>query len=249
MGIVRLGNAIKASSGHTLHASGDRAVHARYAITARRDEKGVSAKRDASEPAGLMFADQIVDTVPSTKGEFILRNLHAGIYRLNVQPPSAGWYLRSVALAANTRSSEASIIANGITLKTQTISGLTITMSGGAAGIRGHVTASERQPLPSRVMVYLVPAEKENANSLLRFFETRAASDGKFAINNIAPGDYFIMANISDNDRPAGTPLREDVSLRSVIVREAENVKQKLTLKPCERIDEYELAYSPATKP
>src|SRR5207302_9918170 len=122
--------------------------------------KAVSAKRDASEQAGLMFADQIVDTVPDAKGEFILRNLHAGTYRLNVQLPNPGWYLRSVALGANIRASDANVIADGITLKNQTVSGLTVTMSEGAAGLRGRVTAGEAQLLPSRMMIYLVPAEK-----------------------------------------------------------------------------------------
>jgi hypothetical protein len=219
-------------------------------ITARREKKAVSAKRDASDEAGLMFADQIADTVPDAKGEFVLRNLHAGTYRLNFQLPSAGWYVRNVALGANI-GSDANIVSDGITLKNQTVSGLTVTISEGAAGIRGRIVTLEGQQLASRMIVYLVPADKETANNLLRFFEARVASDGSFSIGNIAPGEYFIAALKPDINasRSSAIAIREDPTLRNTVVREAEKLKQKLSVKPCERLDNYDLTFTSASNP
>jgi len=203
----------------------------------------------AVDQTPLQFAEQSAEAVPDDKGEFAMRNLHAGIYRLNVQMPSAAWYLRSIALGADVRALDPSLISEGITLKNQSVSGLTVTLSEGAAGLRGRVTAGEGQRLPAPLMIYLVPAEKENANNLLRFFEARVTSDGRFTLSNLPPGDYLILAKPADDDRPAGNLIREDAALRTNLIRQAENLKQKMSLKPCERVEDYELAYSPATKP
>ncbi len=222
-------------------------------VAIRRQKAAKPSDPKSAAPAidqtPLQFAEQSAEAVPDEKGEFALRNLHAGIYRLNVQMPSAAWYLKSIAMGANVRALDPTVISEGITLKNQSVSGLTVTLGEGAAGLRGRVAAGEGQRLPAPLMVYLVPAEKENANNLLRFFETRVATDGRFAISNLPPGDYLILARPADDDRPAGSLVREDAALRTNILRQAENLKQKLTLKSCDRVEDYELAYSPATKP
>jgi hypothetical protein len=43
--------------------------------------------------------------------------------------------------------------------------------------------------------------------------------------------------------------IREDPDLRTAVIREAENAKQSVTLKPCERLNNFEFAYLPAIKP
>jgi hypothetical protein len=222
-------------------------------IGARRQKSAAKTGDAKSAPAAdlipMQFTEQYSESVPDDKGDFTLRNLHAGTYRLNLQPPSAAWYVRSIALGANMRTSDPTVISEGITLKSQTVSGLTVTISEGAAGIRGRVVAGENQQLSSRTMVYVVPAEKENANDLLRFLEARVASDSRFTIGNVPPGDYFLVALASEDDRPAGYLIREDATLRGRVVRDAEGLKLKITLKPCQHIDDYELSYSSATKP
>lgn len=223
-------------------------------LIAVRRKKAPAKSTDAKSPAPadlvpMQFAEQSGEAVPDAKGEFVLRNLRAGTYRFSLQPPSAGWFVRSISLDANPRSSDATIVSGGITLRNQSVSGLTLTIAEGAAGIGGRVSAGDGQELPSQLAVYVVPAEKENANNLLRFFEARVATDGRFKVSNIAPGDYFILARTIDNDKQTGNLIREDAALRSYIVRETESVKPKTTLKPCQRIEDLELTYSPATKP
>ncbi|HEY5837841.1 MAG TPA: carboxypeptidase-like regulatory domain-containing protein [Pyrinomonadaceae bacterium] len=221
------------------------------AVNVRRQKR--PAKSGASEEAlaeavPLSSLEQSAEAVPDAKGEFILRNLRAGTYRLNVLLPSAAWYFRSVALGPNTKATDWKVISDGVSVK-QSVSGLTLTISEGAAGLRGRITVAEGQRLPSRTIVYLVPAEKETAPNLLRYFEARVESDGVFNIRNVAPGDYLIHARVAEGDTPRMIAIREDPDLRNAVTREAEKAKQSVTLKACERLENYEFAYPPTTKP
>ena len=220
-------------------------------VSVRRQKR--PTKSGASEEAlvdavPLSSLEQITDEVPDAKGDFTMRNLRAGTYRVNVQLPSAAWYLRSVALGANTKATDWKVISDGVSVK-QSVSGLTLTISEGAAGLRGRITVAEGQRLPARTIIYLVPAEKENAPNLLRYFEARVESDGAFNIRNVVPGEYLIHARAAEGDTPRLISIREEPDLRTAITREAEKAKQSVTLKACERLENYEFAYPPATKP
>jgi hypothetical protein len=214
----------------------------------KRPTKPGAPEEALAEAVPLSALEQNAEVVPDAKGEFILRNLRAGTYRLNVQLPSAAWYFRSVALGANTKSTDWKVVSDGVNVK-QSVSGLVVTISEGAAGLRGRVTVAEGQRLPARTVVYLVPAEKENAPNLLRYFEARAESDGAFNIRNVVPGDYLIHARTAEGDTPRLISIREDLELRTAVIREAEKAKQSVTLKACERLENYEFSYPPATKP
>lgn len=222
-------------------------------VTIRRQKQTArttdSDDRDMTEQVPLMSVEQAAEAVPDEKGDFILRNLRSGTYRLIVQLPSAAWYLRSVTLGPNLKSPDSKIISDGIGLKSQSMSGLSVTISEGAAAIRGRLTAAEGQSLPTRAFAYLVPAEKENATNLLRFFEARAGSDGTFAFENVPPGEYSILALNTEAERPPGILIRQDSSLRLAVTREAAKSKQSVTLKACERLENYELPLSLTTKP
>jgi hypothetical protein len=100
-----------------------------------------------------------------------------------------------------------------------------------------------------QIFVYLVPSEKEAASNLLRYFETRSGTDGTFDIRNVPPGEYSLVALKADDDRAPGVLIRQDAALRANVIREAEKSKQKVTLKACERSDNFELTYSPPNKP
>ena len=220
-------------------------------ISVRRQKR--SAKPGAPDDAladtvPLNALEQIAEDVPDAKGNFTLRNLRAGTYRVNVQVPSAAWYLRSVTLGPTTRGADWKVINEGISVK-QSVSGLTVTISEGAAGIRGRVTVAEGQRLPPRTIVYLVPVEKENAPNPLRYFEARAQNDGTFNLPNVVPGDYLIYARPAEADTPRLISIREDSELRTAVTRDAEKAKQTVTLKACERIENYEFAYPPVSKP
>lgn len=214
----------------------------------KRSAKSGAPDEALAEGVPLNSLQQIAQDVPDAKGDFTLRNLRAGTYRVNVNLPSAAWYFRSVALGPNTKATDWKVISDGVSVK-QSVSGLTLTISEGAAGLGGRIAVAEGQRLPSRTVVYLVPAEKENATNLLRYFEARAESDGAFNIRNVVPGDYLIHARAAEGDPPGMISIREDPDLRTAVTREAEKAKQSVTLKACERLENYELAYPPTTKP
>lgn len=221
-------------------------------VTVRRQKqatKPTDAARDAIEAVPLTSVEQFAEAVPDDKGDFLLRNLRFGTFRVNVQLPSAAWYLGSVALGPSARGADTKVISEGISLRTQSLSGLTITLNEGAAGLDGQLTVTEGERLPERAVVYLVPAEKVHAPNLLRYFETLVGSNGKFSLANVPPGEYLILAGNAAADRPSGVLVREDANLRATITREAERTKQSVTLKPCERLENFELPFSVPTKP
>jgi hypothetical protein len=214
----------------------------------KRPAKSGTPDEALAEGVPVNSLEQISQEVPDAKGDFTLRNLRAGTYRVYVQLPGAAWYLRSVTLGAPTKGAEWKVINDGISVK-QSVSGLNVTISEGAAGIRGRLTVAEEQRLPARPIVYLVPAEKENATNPLRYFEGRAESDGTFNLRNVVPGEYLIHARAAEEDTPRMISIRQDSELRTAVTREAEKAKQSVTLKACERLENYEFAYPPTTKP
>jgi hypothetical protein len=145
-------------------------------------------------------------------------------------------------LGANPRNADSRIISDGITLNTQSVSGINVTISEGAALVRGTVVTAEGKPVKDRMLIYFVPAEKESASNLLRYFESRSDADGKFELRNVPPGEYLLIAQSRDENRQPGILIRQDSSLRADILRDAQKLNQRLALKPCERIDNFELA-------
>lgn len=222
-------------------------------IFARRQKTRPPGDVKGTAPAGdqgpLLLVDQSVDAVPDAKGEFVLRNLRAGTYQTTVSLPSTAWYLSSITLSPNQRTPDSRIVRDGVTLNAQSVSGLVFTISEGAGRVRGNVTTGEGHRPTNRPMVYVVPAEKDATDNLLRYFEARSDADASFDIRNVPPGDYLILAMPGDDDRASGVLVRQDSSLRADVVRAAERLKQKLTLKPCERVDGFELPYHVGSKP
>ena len=224
-------------------------------ISARRfkqETKPATGKPAKSEPAAeipLAAANQGADSAPDAKGDFILRNLQPGSYRLASQLPSAGWYLRSITMGPpikSSRAAEPNIPRDGINLKSgERASGLIVTITEGAAGLRGRISVAEGQRVPPGLRAYLVPAEREAAENVLRFFDAAADSDAGFAIGNVAPGRYWIIARSADDGDPAKVkPIREDSVLRARVLREAEASKKEIQFRPCERTTDYDLPYS-----
>ncbi len=222
-------------------------------IFGRREKQTAKSTESKTNPTAdevpLLFASQIAEAVAAAKGDFVLRNLHAGTYRLSVTLPSARWYLKSITLGASPRSADSRIISDGITLNTQSVSGINVTISEGAALVRGTVVTDEGKPVRDRMIIYFVPAEKEAASNLLRYFETRSEADGSFELRNVSPGEYLVMALHSDENRQPGILIRLDSGLRANIVRDAQKLDRRLALKPCERIDNFELPNQLSSKP
>lgn len=193
------------------------------------------------------------------KGEFAMRNLEAGKYRLEIKLPSESWYVSAINLPSAaapatpqtrpTSGTPASPSLNGwqgtVTIKPgEKLSGVSVMVGQDAAGLRGRF-GTQGVPIREGTRVYLVPVEREQANNVLRYSEIVVDRDGSFALTNIAPGRYFILARIEppteiDIDaRPR--PLAWDATARAKLRLEAETANTIVELKPCERVVDYTL--------
>ena len=197
-----------------------------------------SVYRNSARPATL-----------DAKGSFAIKNLQPGSYRVDPREPASGWFLKSITLGPAAR--PVSIVRDGVTLKNgERASGITVTISEGASQLVGRITLSEGQSLASNVRVYLVPFEREAADNLLRFFEARPEANGKFTVDYIAPGKYFIIARAAEeNEYGTPKPIRFDTAFRSKVLQEASASKKEVVFKPCEQTLDYQLPLTVSTSP
>jgi hypothetical protein len=221
----------------------------------RVEEKagGQQLKDKGVEEIDSALFPELTERIPNGKGEINLRNLFPGTYRFEVRLPGAGWYTRELSLDPSAQRGTASrpaltnIAKNGIAVKSgDKNSSVTITITEGGAGLRGRIASGEGQALPPALKIYLVPVERENAENVLRFFEGSAAGDGTFAIGNIAPGRYWVIAQPGEAaDSNTMKSIKSDSALRAKVLRDAEALKKEISFKPCERTVDYELPFSP----
>jgi protocatechuate 3,4-dioxygenase beta subunit len=226
-------------------------------IFLRRDRKeataGNSKTKDKGEEADSILFPTTTTSSPNEKGEITFRNLSPANYRFEIRTPGTGWYVKELSLgppnqrAAGNRRTAPNIAGSGINLKaSERISDLTINIAEGGASLRGHLAAPEGQSFAPGLRLYLVPAETEQRNNVLRFFEGTVASDNTFAVGNIAPGRYLVLAEPAEMlDASTAKSIKSDDTLRARIQREAEALKKQIVFKPCERVVDYELPYAP----
>jgi hypothetical protein len=189
------------------------------------------------------------------KGEFVLRNLAAARYRLDIKLPTESWYVRAIDLPAATRAGEnktsstqpAATNLSGwqgvVTIKPgESLSGVSIMVGQDAAIFRGRVTPSGTT-IREGTRVYLVPTEREQANNVLRYSDTFVKSDGSFALGNLAPGRYFILSRVDAPTDPdtLPRPIAWDAAARARLRRDAEAANTIIELKPCQQVVDYEL--------
>jgi hypothetical protein len=173
-----------------------------------------------------------------------LRNLYAGNYQIDPRDPASGWYLQSITRGAGARAT--TIARDGINLKpSERVTAVTVTLREGASQLRGHVSLTEGQSLPSTVRVYLVPAEPENADNTLRFYEASLESKRSFTFSNLAPGKYWVVARPrEENELGMMKSIRLDPRFRAKVFSEASEGKKEVSFKPCEQIADYELPFA-----
>lgn len=183
------------------------------------------------------------------KGAFTMRNLLPARYRFNPRFYARYWYLQSITTgsAAATAKTAARIdaAANWTTVRSgEQLSNLTITLGEGAASIRGKVPVAEGATIPSGAVVYLVPAERDKVDDVLRYFVTEVAADGTFTLNSLPPGRYWpllqspVQAEIATLVK---LRLPESAEARTKLRRNAEAQKSDLELKPCQTLTDYVL--------
>ena len=150
------------------------------------------------------------------------------------------------------------VARNEIALKPgEQFSAVTVTVVEGAASIKGRVVpAKSKDGLPAKLRVHIVPAEKESADDVLRFFEVVVGREGEFSVRHIPPGRYFVLPVevLDDESAEHQSPVAWEAASRAKLRREAEAHNVVIELSKCQRLSDYSLRYqaapasSPATK-
>jgi len=102
--------------------------------------------------------------------------------------------------------------------------------------------------LPDRLRVYLVPSEPGSADNLLRYVEAGVQTDGSFKLLNVPPGKYWLVARLlpeEDLKVRITRPQSWNSSNRTALRREATAANVAIELKPCQRVADFLLRYSP----
>jgi hypothetical protein len=181
---------------------------------------------------------------PDGKGQFAMKRVPPGDYRLEPWLPNEDWYVSAIAAGSGPQQVDAG--SKGISIgQGQVISTLNVVIKGGAAGLSGRIVpASTGSTLPSAMRIHLVPADPKQADQPLRFAETEVAGDGSFKFKNLAPGSYRIVARPVE-DKDSATPSAYTAQGRARLLREAKNKALVIDLQPCQRQADYVLKYRP----
>jgi hypothetical protein len=214
-----------------------------------------AAPEDESRPSSqaigpyFRYLSGSMGGAPDEKGEFILRGLAAGRFRIKADLPEDGWYIRAItqpAPGAGKKPSDAS--RDGIAVKAgEKLSGVEVVIAEGAASLNGRVVpVKDASRLPARLRVHLIPAEVSAADDVLRYAETATGADGGFGFKHIAPGKYLLhtrQASEKEANNDRSRPLAWDAVERAKLRREATVAKNEIELKVCERVKDHVLRW------
>jgi hypothetical protein len=99
----------------------------------------------------------------------------------------------------------------------------------------------EGETLPEKLFVYLVPAEQESVDEVLRFYGAAVNPDGKITVSNLAPGRYWLLARTGLDGGLTKLRVPDATETRAKLRREAEVEKTEIELKPCQNLVDYSL--------
>ena len=197
---------------------------------------------------------------PNEKGEVKFLNIEPARYRVTANLPDETWYIKSVTMKSTAPKTAAAKTAapaildvgkQGLSLSSgEKIKDLLISVADGAAGLKGRVITDPNKILPPRLRAYLVPAEKESIEELLRYYEVKT-KNGTFNFENLAPGKYLILARPipeTEADEMPATPTAWDATARLQLRRDAEAAGNVLELNSCQRIINFSLNFSQSKK-
>lgn len=220
----------------------------------------VTARREDQEKERLQTAQfSVGGSTPNEQGEFVIRNLSGGIFRLGVRAPGDDWYVRALTIPLQARTAAgqprppeaktAPLPPGTLSIKTgERMSGVNINLAQGAAGLSGRVVMQpEGAAIPANFRAYLVPTERERADDVLRYAETILSADGSFTFTSLAPGRYWIIfrpAPPQNDFLQAPRMLAWDEEGRKALRRDAEAGNTAVELKPCQRLTDYTLSYT-----
>jgi hypothetical protein len=174
------------------------------------------------------------------RGNFRLRGLRPGSYRLRFGFPGPNWYVRSLNAPGNPPQD---IGARGFTIKGgKTLEGVEVVVDNSAATLQGRVTLPEGKTA-GQLWAYLLPAEPEQAENLLRYAETPVRRDGMFVFTNLAPGRYRLAVIAEDRlatkQRPAYWQVAARQQMRQAVAG------QEFVLPPCQQVKDAQIKFVP----
>ena len=206
-------------------------------------------KESQNDPFAVMRLFTSIST-PDKEGAFSMRNIRQGSYSFTPQFFARYWYLKSISVGSPAPGRQATatrdVARNWLPLKPgERITGLTVTLSEGAASIRGQITLAEDSKLEPGFLVYLVPAERDKFEDPLRYFVGEVSGDGSFSLSNLPPGRYSLLPQKPEANAPVTTGklrLPDALETRTKIRRAAETLKSDVEVKPCQNVTDYKLA-------
>lgn len=130
------------------------------------------------------FMPQVENASVNPDGSFVFQDVPEGNYRINFFPISAGFYLKPTQTP--------DVFVTGVTVvRGQPVQSLELALSSGVARLEGTVM-KDQQPSPSTVVVLVPDSERRSQPRYYR--QTFSDGQGRFALQNIIPGDYKVFA-------------------------------------------------------
>ena len=178
---------------------------------------------------------------PNREGSFTFSDVAASDYYFAVQFSAQQWFLQSIVFAPPAPGGQPiDVTRTWTTVKPgDQLSGLTFTLAQGAGVVNGAVSLAEGQTLPAKLVVFLIPAEAERADEVLRYFAVPVNSDGRFWENKVAPGRYWMLArsgSAESRSQVSKLQLPDAAEIRSSLRHAAEETKTEIEVKPCQEV-------------
>jgi Carboxypeptidase regulatory-like domain len=178
---------------------------------------------------------------PNAEGNLTFSDVAASEYYFAMQFSAQQWFLQSIAFASPAPNGEPiDVTRTWTTVKPgDQLSGLTFTLAQGAGSINGEISLAEGQTLPEKTFAFLVPAEPERADDVLRYVAVPVNSDGRFWLK-VAPGRYWMLAQHGTDDtryEVSKVRLPDGSEIRSSLRHAAEKAKTEIEIKPCQEVN------------
>jgi protocatechuate 3,4-dioxygenase beta subunit len=159
--------------------------------------EGAQGLPEDAHPVGILKSDLaggsdvFIPAAGPQRQEFaatsrFIESVVEGDYRVEVDNLPRNTYVKSI------RFGGADVLNDGLRVDTRSTDRLDIVLSANAATIDGVVTSKDRQPVANSVVALVPDLAHRTRDDLYR----SAATDesGRFRLQNIAPGDYFLFA-------------------------------------------------------
>ncbi len=195
----------------------------------------------------ILRGSRMLGVTPEANGEFAIKDLSVGEFRMGWRLPTDFWYAKSLTAPAPKSGKTPAKVAvldlakSGINLGSgQFLTNVNLTLAEGAASIAGKISGEAGKSLPSKIIVYLVPAVVAEAENMMRYFSFQS-SDGTYNLKNIQPGSYWIVTRAKvDGAKMSLT----DAAFRASLRKQGEAANNKVELQACQQTKDFNLTFS-----